>query len=88
MFQYIDREPEIPNEGTVAPTEFSGRVEFKDVSFSYPTRSDSNVLKNISFVVEPGEMVALVVVGSSGGGKSTSLISYNTFTSPTTGKSS
>ena len=69
MFQYIDREPKIPNNGTLAPNEFLGRVEFKNVAFSYPTRSDSTVLKNISFVVEPGEMVALV--GSSGAGKST-----------------
>ena len=84
VFQYIDREPEIPNDGTLAPTEFSGRVEFKDVSFSYPTRSDSNVLKSISFVVEPGEMVALV--GSSGAGKSTCINLLQHFYEPNDGE--
>ena len=83
MFQYIDREPEVPNDGTAAPSEFSGRVEFKNVSFSYPTRSDSNVLKNISFAVEPGETVALV--GSSGAGKSTCINLLEHFYEPNEG---
>lgn len=46
-----------------------GQIEFKDVSFNYPSRPDFEVLKSISFRVEPGETVALV--GSSGSGKST-----------------
>lgn len=44
-------------------------LEFKQVSFSYPTRPDVTVIKDISFSVLPGELVALV--GPSGGGKST-----------------
>jgi subfamily B ATP-binding cassette protein MsbA len=44
----------------------SGRVELRDVSFSY---SDEQVLQNIGLTVEPGQMVALV--GPSGSGKST-----------------
>lgn len=44
-----------------------GRIEFRNVSFGY--RQDQQVLKNISFAVEPGETVALV--GHSGAGKST-----------------
>lgn len=83
VFQYIDREPEIPNDGTLAPADFTGRVVFKNVSFSYPTRSDSDVLKNISFVVEPGEMVALV--GSSGAGKSTCINLLQHFYEPNDG---
>ena len=83
MFEYIDRPPEIPNDGTLVPREFSGRVEFKNVSFSYPTRSESNVLKNISFVVEPGEMVALV--GPSGAGKSTCINLLQHFYEPSEG---
>ncbi|WP_353437560.1 ABC transporter ATP-binding protein [Staphylococcus coagulans] len=43
-----------------------GKIEFKDVSFSYDGQHD--VLKNISFTVEPGQTVALV--GHTGSGKS------------------
>jgi ATP-binding cassette subfamily B protein len=46
---------------------FKGRIEFRNVSFSY--QKDVEVLKDVSFVVEPGETVALV--GHSGAGKST-----------------
>ncbi|WP_054941474.1 ABC transporter ATP-binding protein [Paenibacillus ihuae] len=48
-----------------------GRVEFTDVSFSYPG-SDIAVLEQISFAVQPGERVA--IMGATGSGKS-SLVS-------------
>ncbi|MBC7863217.1 MAG: ATP-binding cassette domain-containing protein [Bacteroidia bacterium] len=46
-----------------------GKVEFKNVSFFYPTRPDFQVLKDVSFIAEKGQTVALV--GPSGSGKST-----------------
>ena len=46
---------------------FRGRVEFRNVSFGY--KKDVTVLKNLNFVVTPGETIALV--GHSGAGKST-----------------
>ncbi|CAH7683434.1 P-loop containing nucleoside triphosphate hydrolase protein [Phakopsora pachyrhizi] len=46
-----------------------GRIEFRKVNFSYPARPDVQVLKSVSFVIEPGECVG--IVGSSGSGKST-----------------
>jgi len=47
----------------------SGKVEFKDVYFKYHTGSSEYVLKNISFVAEPGEQIA--VIGATGSAKST-----------------
>lgn len=54
----------------VSPEKHSeGQIEFKNVVFSYPSRPDFTVLKDVNFRVKPGETVALV--GSSGSGKTT-----------------
>jgi ABC-type multidrug transport system fused ATPase/permease subunit len=49
--------------------ELKGRIEFQNIEFAYPTRPEMQVLKGVSFGVEPGQQLALV--GSSGSGKST-----------------
>jgi ATP-binding cassette, subfamily B, bacterial len=46
-----------------------GKISFKDVSFSYPTRPDYQVLKSLNLQIEEGEKIALI--GQSGSGKST-----------------
>lgn len=46
-----------------------GKIEFKNVSFAYPSKKDQNVLKNFSCEFEAGKTTALV--GPSGSGKST-----------------
>ncbi|WP_442581075.1 ABC transporter transmembrane domain-containing protein [Mesorhizobium sp. ASY16-5R] len=51
------------------PAKPVGSVEFRDVSFSYPSRPDLPALHGMSFFVKPGERIALV--GPSGAGKST-----------------
>ena len=68
VFDVLDSEPELETEDRVVemPT-IEGRVEFRDVSFGY--EPDEPVLKDISFNVEPGEMIGLV--GHSGAGKTT-----------------
>jgi ABC-type multidrug transport system fused ATPase/permease subunit len=47
----------------------SGRVELNHINFSYPSRKEIQVLKDVSIVAEPGEQIA--VVGPSGAGKTT-----------------
>ena len=61
---------------------FKGKIEFKDVSFAYVNTAD--VLKHISFVIEPGERVALV--GHSGAGKSTLISLLLRFYDPQSGR--
>ena len=46
-----------------------GKIEFKNVSFAYPTKPDQKVLRDVSFTIESGQAAALV--GYSGCGKST-----------------
>ncbi|XP_066545998.1 ABC-type oligopeptide transporter ABCB9 [Amia ocellicauda] len=68
VFEFMDRKPKLLNDGQLAPDTCKGLVEFKNVTFSYPTRPDTQILKNVSFTVRPGEVTALV--GPSGSGKS------------------
>ncbi|MBU1330272.1 MAG: lipid A export permease/ATP-binding protein MsbA [Gammaproteobacteria bacterium] len=67
IFEQLDEAPEI-DQGTQTRERITGRLEVRDLNFSYPG-SEKAVLSDISFSVEPGQMVALV--GRSGSGKST-----------------
>jgi subfamily B ATP-binding cassette protein MsbA len=70
LFDVIDRPvTETPDETKPALRLSKGRVEFSKVHFAY--RPGERVIRNLSFVAEPGRMTALV--GPSGGGKSTIL---------------
>lgn len=52
----------------ISRSEFSGRITFNNVHFAYPDQPD-DTLQGVSFVIEPGEKVA--VLGQIGSGKST-----------------
>ena len=52
----------------VQKPEFTGLIEFSDVTFTYP-QADIPALKNVSFTIQPGEHVA--IIGRIGSGKST-----------------
>ncbi|XP_022085601.1 ABC transporter B family member 1-like [Acanthaster planci] len=69
IFDLMDRQPQVNNEGGQRLMEFIGELEFNDVHFRYPSRPDNEVLKGVSFSMKPGQVIALV--GPSGGGKST-----------------
>lgn len=45
VFEYIDRKPKHNLDGQEAPDRLQGLVEFKNVTFAYPTRPENNVLK-------------------------------------------
>ena len=45
VFEYLDREPKHPADGTEAPHTCTGLVEFKDITFAYPTRPEVDILK-------------------------------------------
>jgi ATP-binding cassette subfamily B (MDR/TAP) protein 9 len=60
LFEYMDRIPKIVNNGREKSESFQGRIQFRNVTFSFPNRKNDKVLKNISFTVEPGQQVALV----------------------------
>ncbi|MBN1671695.1 MAG: ABC transporter ATP-binding protein [Kiritimatiellae bacterium] len=68
IFAVIDTPPEIYDApGAVAIPRMRGAIAFRDVHFSY--EKGKEVIKGLSFEIEPGEMVGLV--GRSGAGKST-----------------
>ena len=67
LFEIIDEEDEIDS-GTYRSEDVRGKVEFRNVSFSYGDEK-SAVLDDVSFTVEAGKSIA--IVGHSGAGKST-----------------
>lgn len=86
IFEIIDRKPsiDISSESGLKPSKFRGRIEFRNVSFEYPTRLKMNVLRNINFVIEEGKTVA--IVGPSGSGKSTIVQLIQRFYDPSEGQ--
>ena len=61
-----------------------GEIAFRDVSFAYPLRPETNALDRLSFEVVPGERVA--IVGPSGAGKTTIFALLLRFYDPERGK--
>ena len=79
--ELLDTEPE--REGGDDSVELTGSIAFSGLSFSYPSRPDVQVLKDLDFDVQPGQRVALV--GPSGAGKSTAFGLILGFSEPNEG---
>ena len=69
IFSILDEKPQIVSPANPVPVNIQGRIEFKHVWFAY--EEDNYILKDVSFVIEPGQKVAFV--GATGAGKSTIL---------------
>lgn len=75
VFNLLNANEYITDEGKVQIDRLSGKIEFKNVWFAY--KDEHWVLKNISFVAQPGQTVALV--GATGAGKSSVVNLINRF---------
>ena len=69
IFSILDEKPEIVSPANPVDVNIQGRIEFKNVWFAY--EEGNYILKDVSFVIEPGQKVAFV--GATGAGKSTIL---------------
>ncbi|SHL45356.1 ABC transporter ATP-binding protein [Flavobacterium chilense] len=71
VFELLEETPEkISAAQTTTPLEkIKGNVSFQNVAFSYPSRKEIQVLKDVNFTAEFGQKIA--IVGPSGAGKST-----------------
>ena len=69
IFSVLDVKPEIVSPTDPAPVNILGEIEFRHVWFAY--EEENYILKDVSFVIHPGEKAAFV--GATGAGKSTIL---------------
>lgn len=84
IIEFIDHIPLINSRAGIEPENESGEVELRNVSFSYPSKPDVQILKDVSFTAKKNQVVALV--GKSGCGKSTIVSLIERFYDPTHGQ--
>ena len=84
LFEYLDLPPEIEQRpGALSLAQVRGEVRFENVTFAYGSRGRA-ALQDVSFEIEPGQLVALV--GPSGAGKTTATSLLARFYDPQSGR--
>ncbi|KAL4463265.1 hypothetical protein ABPG74_007266 [Tetrahymena malaccensis] len=83
IFEMMQYNPSIKNDSGQEVATITGSVQFKDVTFSYPSNK-VQVLHGINVSISPGDCVAFV--GTSGSGKSTIIKLIERFYDATTGE--
>ena len=85
-YEIIEREPKIKMDDSQAKPigDILGKIEFKNVTFRYPTRPEQKVLDDFSATFEEGKTTA--IVGASGSGKSTIIQLIERFYDPEAGE--
>lgn len=69
FFEVYDYKPKILPGKDIEPKDLEGKIEFSNVTFSYPLMPSVKILHKLSFTISPGKVFA--IVGHSGSGKST-----------------
>ena len=82
FFDILESNHEIENSGKFIPEKITGKIELKNVSFTYP--NGNLALKNVGFTILPNNITALV--GLSGAGKSTVINLLDKFYEATEGQ--
>ncbi|MCP1994497.1 ABC transporter ATP-binding protein [Flavobacterium sp. HSC-61S13] len=82
FFDILESEHEVEISGTYVAAKIVGRLEMRDVSFTYPNGTEA--LKQVNMIIEPNDTTALV--GLSGAGKSTIINLLDKFYAPTRGQ--
>ncbi|PNS17916.1 ATP-dependent permease MDL1, mitochondrial [Sphaceloma murrayae] len=84
LFELQDRQPTISPTKGLPVKSARGDIEFKNVSFAYPTRPAVNIFQDLDFTIKQGTNIA--IVAPSGAGKSTVASLIMRFYSPTAGQ--
>ncbi|PIA37890.1 hypothetical protein AQUCO_02900023v1, partial [Aquilegia coerulea] len=86
IFAILDRKSETDSSDNTGITveNVKGDIEFQHVGFTYPTRPNVQIFRNLDLAVQSGQMVALV--GESGCGKSTAISLLQRFYEPNFGQ--
>lgn len=69
IMELLDSDSELEIDNSLPKLALKGDIQFKEVSFHYPSRPEMTILNSINLNIQSGQKIALV--GASGGGKST-----------------